>query len=171
MAEPFVGEIRMFGFDFPPVRWARCDGAIVPITQSQTLYSLLGVIYGGDGRNNFKLPDLRGRTPVHSSGTYDQGTSYGFESTPLNEVNMPAHTHMLNVQPLAGDKPNVGTGSNRLLAKTSNDAHIYGNSANLQQLNASSISSAGSGNYHYNSQPSLACNFCIALEGLYPSRN
>lgn len=170
MAEPFIGEIRMFGFNWAPVTWAICEGTLLTIKQNAALYSLLGTMYGGDGRVNFALPDLRGRVPVHSY-SYTQGTMGGLEQVVLSVAAMANHTHDFDAQPLEGDQINIGVNSDRTLAKASSGADMYGTSTNPVQLNAESTTAAGSGLPHSNLQPSLVASFCIALQGLFPSRN
>src|SRR5210317_1836419 len=96
MSEPFLAEVKIVGFDFPPRGWATCDGQILPINQNQSLYSLLGTMYGGDGRTTFALPDLRGRTPVHRTSGYTQGAKAGQETHTLTMNQMPQHSHVVN---------------------------------------------------------------------------
>ena len=170
MSEPFLAEIRMVGFNFAPRGWAFCDGQILPIQQNQTLYSLLGTTYGGDGRTSFALPDLRGRTPIHvgaSNGTsHLLGSKSGEETVTLTEAEMPSHTHTLNATNTAGnsDQP-----ENHVYAQAS--GNVYGAFGTANNLATESVSNAGGGQAHNNMQPYLAVNFCIALQGLFPSRN
>ena len=170
MSEPFLAEVRIVGFNFAPRGWAFCDGQILPINQNQSLYSLLGTTYGGDGRTSFALPDLRGRTPVHVDSTHPQGQKGGVEEVSLTVAEMPNHTH----EPRAtGQTPAVSTQSNNLLAPTASGRGAitpYGPPNNLTPLAPGAISTVG-GQAHTNMQPSLALNFCIALQGLFPPRN
>ncbi|GGZ15745.1 MULTISPECIES: phage tail protein [Shewanella] len=174
MAEPFLGEIRMFGFNFPPKDWALCDGQEMPINDNAALYSLLGVTFGGDGRNVFKLPDLRGRTPIHinwaQGATYAQarGAFGGQEEVTLTVAELPAHRHTFYATEELADKGGLAP-DQRVLAQAS-DA-IYATPNNLVPLIATSVSETGGGQAHANLQPSLVINFCIALKGEYPTRN
>jgi microcystin-dependent protein len=173
MSEPFLAEVRMVGFNFAPRGWAFCDGQILPINQNQSLYSLLGTTYGGDGRTSFALPDLRGRTPIHvgaSNGTHHElGQKSGEETHTLSANEMPQHTHPFHGinEPASGrtDQP-AGT----FLSKAASD--LYSTSiTNFVNLGTGTILNAGGGQAHDNMQPYLAVNFCIALQGLFPSRN
>lgn len=167
MSEPYLGEIRLFGFNFPPRNWSKCDGATLPINQNQALYSLLGTTYGGDGRTNFALPDLRGRVPISFSSSYPQGQKNGSETVTLTAAQMPAHTHALR----ASDSDSSGTSPNdQVLANTGSET-IYGDPGNLVSLNSNTISSTGGGQSIENMQPFLAIEFCIALTGTFPPRN
>lgn len=171
MSEPFLAEVRMVGFNFPPRGWALCDGQILPINQNQSLYSLLGTTYGGDGRTSFALPDLRGRTPIHvgrSNGgvQHELGQKSGEESHTLSEPEMPQHTHKL----LATNTGNGSTSpADNVFANAGAD--LYNAADSLVDLNAGAVSNVGGGQAHENMQPYLALNFCIALRGLFPSRN
>lgn len=168
MSEPFIGEIRMWGFDWPPRNWARCDGAVMSINQNQTLYALLGTTYGGNGTTTFQLPDLRGRVPIHRSNSYQQGMSSGTEMVNLSLQNLPAHTHAFNAYEGAGDQYyNTGTG---LLAKTTGNL-TYASATSVTQLSSDTVSSVGGGQAHNNMQPYQVVSFCIALQGLFPPRN
>ena len=169
MSEPFLAEIRMVGFNFAPRGWAFCDGQILPINQNQSLYSLLGTTYGGDGRTSFALPDLRGRTPVHvgaSNGTsHLLGSKTGEETHTLMENEMPGHKHDWMANNTTGDQPIPG--SNRIASFN----NAYREGQELVALRAETLANAGGGQAHENMQPFLTVNFCIALQGLFPSRN
>lgn len=176
MSEPFLAEVRPFAFNFAPRGWASCDGQILPINQNQALYSLLGTIYGGDGRVTFALPDLRGRTPVHvgSSGAgspVQLGQRGGEESHVLTVQEMPAHTH--TAQATSATPASTAQGG-ALLAPTGGGRRPLtpygGASATLVPLHTASIGSTG-GQAHNNMQPYVVINFCIALQGIFPSRN
>ena len=172
MSEPFLAEIKMFGFNFAPRNWALCDGQILPINQNQSLFSLLGTTYGGDGRTSFGLPDLRGRAPMHegqgpNQGSRTLGLKAGSETTILTTAQMPAHTHAAMAESSAGDNPNPGT---RVLAGSA-PSEVYHDPANLSDLHSGTIANAGSSQGHENMQPYLTITFCIALSGLFPSRN
>ena len=169
MSEPFLAEIRIIGFTFAPRGWALCDGQVLPIDQNQSLYSLLGVAYGGDGRLTFALPDLRGRSPLHVGTDFKLGTRGGGEAHPLQEGEIPAHSHALNAQSDVADTP-IPSG-NRLAASSPNEVYRFGSAASTVPLAAGTVMTAGSGQGHENMQPFLALNFAIALQGLFPSRN
>jgi microcystin-dependent protein len=173
MSEPFLAEVRIFGFNFAPRGWASCDGQILPINQNQSLFALLGTIYGGDGRTTFALPDLRGRTPLHvgTSATpgainHSQGQKSGEDRHFLSASEMPDHNHSVaaNSAPATFDEP-----QGNLPARAGFDA--YGGATALGAFGAETVSDAGGGSGHDNMQPYLTLNFCIALQGLFPSRN
>lgn len=169
MAEPFLSEIRVFGFNFPPRGWTTCDGQLLPIAQNQSLYSLLGTTYGGDGRTNFKLPDLRGRTPIHFGPAFAQGKSGGSETVTLTASEMPSHTHPLEA---TTSTATVNTPANNLLATLPADkADFTAPADSITTMNPAAIATAGGSLPHNNMQPSLVLNFCIALTGVFPSRN
>jgi len=167
MSEPFLAEIRIVGFNFAPRGWAFCDGQILPINQNQALYSLLGTTYGGDGRTTFALPDLRGRAPLHVSSQYREGHKGGSEAVTLTQGQMPGHSHTAQASSDAASTP-VPTGN--VLANSAPPA-FYGDASNLVAFQGGTISTVGGGQGHNNMQPFLALNFCIALQGLFPSRN
>ena len=165
MAEPFLSEIRIFSFNFAPKGWALCDGQLLPINQNQALFSLLGTTYGGDGRVNFALPDLRGRTPLHMGSGHTLGERGGEQAHTLSIPEIPTHTHTLNATSAAADL-NVPTSA--YLATVNNG---YTAAANLVALGASALASAGGSQAHLNMQPFRVLNFCIALQGIFPSQN
>lgn len=167
MSEPFLAEIRMVGFNFAPRGWAFCDGQILPINQNQSLYSLLGTTYGGDGRTSFALPDLRGRTPIHVGNGHTQGQKSGEETHTLSTAEMPAHTHAAIA---TSDTANSSDPTNHILANTTPN-ELWAGASNLQPMHAGTVANVGGGQSHENMQPYLAINFCIALQGLFPSRN
>lgn len=174
MSEPFLGEIKIVGFNFAPRGWAFCDGQILPISQNQSLYSLLGTTYGGDGRTSFALPDLRGRTPVHRGDGVALGRKGGAETVTLTTSEMAAHTHAIHGTSELADRGAVGASGNRgfatLLGTEPNDL-IYGDATNLVNMAPGIVPNAGGGQAHNNIQPMLILSFCIALQGLFPSRN
>jgi microcystin-dependent protein len=175
MGEPFLAEIRMVSFNFPPRGWAFCDGQTLPINSNQSLYSLLGTTYGGDGRMTFKLPDLRGRTPIHEGkgdgASHNLGTSGGEERVTLTDATTPSHTHLPLASGAAGTTPNP-TGA--LWAQvTDTVGNVYadsGQAAPDTPMN-SPVKDNGGSQAHNNMQPWLGINFCIALQGTFPSRN
>lgn len=170
MSEPFLAEIRMVGFNFAPRGWAFCDGQILPINQNQSLYSLLGTTYGGDGRTSFALPDLRGRVPIHvgrsnGGGDHRLGQKSGEETHTLAANEMPNHSHAWHAQQ---------TNANQLIAQGNQFAEYnngYREGTNLTTLRDGTIANTGGGQAHENMQPYTVVNFCIALRGLFPSRN
>ena len=171
MSDPFLGEIRIVGFNFPPRDWAFCNGQILPIDQNQALFSLLGTTYGGDGRTTFALPDLRGRTPVHPGDDISRGQKTGEEAVALDVSELPSHTH--TAQGTAATA-NTTDATGALLANTARvrrGVTPFGDPNNLGPLNSSSIGSTGNGVPHNNMQPFLALHFIIAIRGLFPPRN
>ena len=167
MSDPFLAQIKSFGFNFPPRNWAQCDGQILPINQNQSLYSLMGTTYGGDGRTNFALPDLRGRVPVHPGSGIALGQSSGAETATLTIGNLPGHSHALNASAERADQ--AGPGGNALADPTRGD--IYQTGAAGTALNGASIGTAGGGQSFNIRNPYLGINYCIALQGLFPPRN
>ncbi len=179
MSDAYIGEIRLFPFDWAPEGWLPCDGRTLPIQSNQALASLLGSQYGGDGRTNFNLPDLRGRVPV-SQGVnpkaanpvnYAVGSYGGLESVALTAAQVPPHTHGVNAVNAAATTGAVVTASNVLLAQPPAAHALYAPSGTTTvALAADSVSQEGAGAAHNNMQPSLVLNFCICTAGLYPPR-
>lgn len=166
MAEPFLSEIRLMSFVFAPKGWALCNGQLLPINQNQALFSLLGTTYGGDGRVNFALPDLRGRVPIHVGGSHTLGESGGEQAHTLSIAEMPTHSHALNASTAATGGSDDPTG--RFLGSASNLFHAP---TNLTAMNPGTIANAGGSQAHLNMQPFLTISFCIALQGIFPSPN
>lgn len=166
MAEPFLSELRVFSFNFAPRGWAQCNGQLLPINQNQALFSLLGTTYGGDGRTNFALPDLRGRVPIHVGDGHTLGEKSGAATVTLTSPQMPQHTHPLQATNAQASSPNV---NNNVLAKA--NTNIYGAAANLGAMRNGTVSNTGGGQPHENRQPYLVLNVCIALQGIFPSPN
>jgi microcystin-dependent protein len=165
MAEPFLGEIRIFSFNFAPRGWALCNGQLMPINQNQALFSLLGTMYGGDGRTTFALPNLQGRTPIHIGDGFTQGQSAGEQAHTLIPGEMPAHTHQGTGSSAPADQSSP---ANALWAATASNAY----SANLNAgMNPAAVGSLSGNQPHDNMSPYLTLNFCIALQGIFPSRN
>ena len=165
MAEPFLGEIRIMTYDFAPKGWALCDGQLLPINQNQALFSLLGTTFGGDGRTTFALPDLQARTPIHAGAGHILGEVGGEASHTLALAELPQHTHVLS-----GATSGNGTANpaGAFIGPANNLYHAPGGSS---PMSPSSISTVGSGQPHENRQPYLTLTLCIALQGIFPSRN
>lgn len=179
MAEPFLSEIRIFSFNFAPKGWATCDGQLLPINQNQALFSLLGTTYGGDGRVNFGLPDLRTRVPMHVGGSHTLGERAGETAHTLIISEMAAHNHLVNaIQGASG----TGTAghipsttkylgqANAIVSGSPVDVNLYGTDGGASVF-APMISSTGGSQPHENRQPYLVLNLCIALQGIFPSQN
>ncbi len=167
MAEPFLAEIKIVGFNFAPRGWAFCDGQILPINQNQSLYSLLGTTYGGDGRTTFALPDLRSRAPVHKGNGYSLGEKTGEETVTLTVAQIPQHDHRVFT---ASDLGNQRSPTDTMLASAEN---LYADPSSGTEVSfrSGTLTNSGGGQAHNNMQPYLAVGFCIALQGLFPSRN
>jgi microcystin-dependent protein len=169
MGTPFISEIRMMSFGFAPKGWALCDGQLLPINQNQSLYSLLGNTYGGDGRTNFALPNLQGRTPIHMGEGFTLGERGGEQNHTLVISEIPTHVHFAKgAGPAADMTVNVKGAANNVLA---NALNLYAPPTNLTSLHPSTISSVGGSQPHLNMQPYLTLNFAIALQGIFPSQN
>lgn len=174
MSDQFVGELRLFSFAFAPKGWALCNGQILSIQQNAALFSLLGTTYGGNGTNNFALPDLRSRVPMHVGTDANSGISYvqgqigGEEAIALTLNQLPAHAHtFLGTSAGANDK-RPKTGAAFATAAANN---YYGAPGSLTALAATTVGLTGSSQPHSNIQPYLTLNWCIALTGIFPSRN
>ena len=164
MSTPFIGQIRLVGFNFNPRDYAKCDGQLLPISQNSAMFALLGTTYGGDGITTFGLPDLRGRVPLHIGTSYAQGQTGGTETVALAANQMPTHTHALacNVA--------IGTSSTPAGNFPASAYRSYGPGTTQVSMHASSVSSVGSGTAHDNLMPFLTINYVIALFGIFPSR-
>ena len=167
MAEPFLSEIRIMSFGFAPKGWAMCNGQLLPINQNQALFSLLGTTYGGDGRVNFALPDLRARTPLHVGGGHTLGERGGEQAHTLSIAELPQHTHQLNVSNSAIGGSAASTGN--YLGGANNAYHATGGATTT--LKPETISNVGGSQAHLNMQPFQTLSFCIALQGIFPSPN
>ncbi len=164
MATPFLSEIRIFSFGFAPKGWALCNGQLLPINQNQALFSLLGTTYGGDGRTNFALPNLQGRMPCHMGNGLTLGESDGEENHTLIIAEMPAHTHTANA--LAS-----GTSANPAGNVWANGGTTaYAQATGLAPMSPAAIGVTGGSQPHPNLPPYLTLNFCIALQGIFPSQ-
>jgi microcystin-dependent protein len=168
MAEPFLAEIRIMSFIFPPKGWALSNGQLLPINQNQALFSLLGTTFGGDGRVNFALPDLRGRVPIHMGSGHTWGEKGGEQAHTLSISEIPTHVHVVNATSNQATD-NTPTGSLGLAA--SKGSQLYGPPNALVAMNPASISNVGGSQAHLNMQPFLTLSFCIALQGIFPSQN
>lgn len=172
--DPFIGEIRAFAFGVVPRGWHLCDGATLPIQQNAALYSLLGVVYGGDGRTTFKLPDMRGRVSLCQGLAPDGvqfpiGNADGLEGVVLSAAQVPAHTHNLNCSSAVATTNNP---AGAVPAVTATDTSVYADAASpASTVAAGVIALAGQSLAHDNMQPSVAVSFCIATQGLYPPRS
>jgi microcystin-dependent protein len=170
VTNPFLGEVRMFGFGFAPKNWAQCNGQLLSIQQNAALFALLGTMYGGNGVNNFALPNLQSRVPMHRSndGTYVQGALGGTEQVTITNATMPTHAHFLvGTTATADKKVSVGALATSAVATD----YYYSPPTSLSTLNPASIGMTGGGVGHNNLQPYLVVNYCIALSGIFPSRN
>jgi microcystin-dependent protein len=175
--DPFVAEVRMFPFNFPPKGWAWCNGQLLPLSQNTALFSLLGTVYGGDGKSTFALPDVQGRAAMHPGqgpglSLHDLGEMSGSQTVTLLESEMPAHAHTLNASNAAADEegqkppeggvPGVQQGTNQIWASMA---------SNVVQLAPQALAPTGGSQPHNNMQPYLTCYFNIALQGVFPPRN
>ena len=169
---PYVGQIIMVGFNFAPLGWMLCDGSVLPISENETLFNLIGTTYGGDGQQTFALPDLRGRVPVgigQGSGLTNRiiGQSFGVETVPLTVNQLPSHQHVLN--PAASQsEPTSDRPDNNYPAL---GGYYAGTTNSSSPMGAPTLGAAGGGQPHNNIQPVLAINFIISLFGVFPSQN
>jgi microcystin-dependent protein len=165
MSEPFLSEIKLVSFNFPPKGWALCNGQLLPINQNQALFSLLGTTYGGNGQTNFALPNLRGRVPIHMGNGHTQGEAAGSTAVTVNIQQLPTHLHPLQATNNNGATANP-TGA--FLGAVNN---MYGAASSLTTMATGSVSNVGGSQPHNNMMPYLVLNFIIALQGIFPSRN
>ena len=168
MSEPFLAEVRIVGFNFAPRGWAFCDGQILPINQNQSLFSIIGTTYGGDGRTSFALPDLRGRTCVHVGDGYDLSQKGGEEDVRLTAAQIPQHSHDMHAQNTLGD---LHRPQNSLSVLAQTGVYADYTEADATTLRADTIGNTGGSQPHENMQPYITLSYCIALQGLFPSRN
>lgn len=171
MADPFVAEIRVFPFNFAPTGWAFCNGQILPLSQNTALFSLLGTIYGGDGKSTFALPDLQGSVPMHPGqgpglSEHVLGEMSGSQYVTLLQSEIPSHTHGLMTAADDQYESNVATNN----ALTRSNLNIYSNTLTITQMAFQSLSPVGGSLPHNNMMPYLTLNFCIALQGVFPAR-
>lgn len=167
MSQPFLSEIKIMSFNFPPKGWAFCNGQLMPINQNQALFSLLGTTYGGDGRVNFGLPNLQGNVPIHMGSGHTLGERGGEQAHTLSISELPTHVHSAVAASTTGTQP---IPTNGFLAQESRKPYGAPDN-NLVALNPASIGNVGGSQPHLNMQPFLTLNFCIALQGIFPSQN
>lgn len=169
MSEPFLSEIKIFSFVYAPRGWAQCNGQLLPINQNQALFSLLGTTYGGNGTTNFALPDLRGRVPTHKGNGTTLGQRQGeeFHTVVLNEL--PTHIHIVSPVASAVANANAGDPTGNLWANSGKTN--YTTDAPNNAMSPQAIANAGGSQPHENRSPYLVLNFCIALQGIFPSQN
>ncbi|MDR2333932.1 MAG: tail fiber protein [Burkholderiaceae bacterium] len=176
MSDQFVGEIRIFAFNFAPRGWALCQGQLLPISQNTPLFSLLGTTYGGDGKSTFALPDLQGNMPMHpgqGSGLslHNLGEMSGSETVTLLTTEIPSHTHSLHPAKTADASVNMATPSSAVSIGVAPTRSFTSQAANLVQMAPTQLGMAGGSLPHNNMPPYLAVNFCIALQGIFPPRH
>jgi microcystin-dependent protein len=174
MSDPFVAEIRIFGFNFAPKGWAFCDGQLLALSQNTALFSLLGTTYGGDGKSTFALPDLQGNAPIQQGqgpglSLYDLGETTGTDFVNLQDSEMPIHAHTVQVKTTPPPAVAPSPGPTEAFAR-SNGGAAYVAAAHLGFMNANTIAPQGGNQPHNNLMPYLVLNFCIALQGIFPPR-
>ena len=167
MAEPFLSEIRLFSFNFPPKGWAFCNGQLLPINQNQALFALLGTTYGGNGQTSFALPDYRGRIPIHVGSGHTLGEKGGEQAHTVSLQELPAHTHMVNA---TSNSASTTVPTSNILADIK-PSELYNPADGSIAMGPSMVTQVGGSQPHLNMQPFLALNFCIALQGIFPSPN
>jgi microcystin-dependent protein len=168
MSNPYVGEIRLFGGNFAPLGWALCDGSVLPISENETLFNLIGTIYGGDGQSTFALPDLRGRVPIHIGHGHVQGELSGAETVTLSTAQLPPHTHALMASSATATAA-AGPAGN--VPAAASNVQFYGPSAPDRAMSAAALSPAGASRPHDNMAPFLGITFIISLFGIFPSQS
>ena len=170
MAQPYVGEIRMFGGNFAPAGWMFCEGQLLPISENETLFQLIGTTYGGDGQSTFQLPDLRGRVPIHQGtgggGTFQLAETGGAEETTLTVQQIPAHTHPF----IGAATTGTATSAANNLPANSQNITPYINQSPDANMNPAVVSPTGGSQPHTNFQPYLCIDFIISLFGIFPSQ-
>jgi len=166
MGTPYMSEIKIMSFNFAPKGWAQCNGQTLPINQNQALFSLLGTTYGGNGQTTFALPNLQGQVPIHIGSEFGvQGETGGESAHTVTQSEMPQHIHFVQASNTNGDS---AFANNTVLAAALN---LYGAAASLTTISPDTVTNFGGSQPHDNMQPYLVLNFCIALQGVFPSRN
>jgi len=165
MAQPYVGEIRLFAGNFAPAGWASCEGQLLSISENETLFNLIGTTYGGDGQQTFALPDLRGRVPVHQGNSYTLAQSGGTETVALSAGQIPSHNHSLVVADAVGDKTDP---AGNFWAQSA--ALVYASTNDGSTMAQGSLASEGGGQPHENMMPFVCLTFIISLFGIFPSQ-
>lgn len=166
MAEPFLSEIRIFSFNFPPKGWAFCNGQLLPINQNQGLFALLGTTFGGNGQTNFALPNLQGKAPIHVGSGHTLGEQGGEQAHTLSIAEIPTHTHVVQASTNSTTRATIANGN---FPTDTSPNSVYSPPNNLVAMKAGSVSNTGGSQAHLNMQPFLTLNFSIALQGIFPS--
>jgi len=164
MSVPYIGEIRIMSFGYAPKGWAVCNGQVLPINQNQALFSILGTTYGGNGQTTFALPNIQARAPMHLGSGHTQGEAAGSSSVTVTTATMPTHTHVVHASSTNGD---TNSPQSHVLAASP----VYAGPTALAAINPATVANAGGSQPHQNMQPYLCLNFCICLQGIFPSRN
>lgn len=173
MSQPFLSEIKIMSFGFAPKGWAQCNGQFLPINQNQALFSLLGTVYGGNGQTTFALPDLRGCVPLHEGSGHTLGEKAGAQAVTLNINQLPTHSHDFSSNTCvqsATANATAGVPTSSYWANSGRAAYSTGG-VSLSAMSPQAVSTVGGSQAHQNMQPFLALNFCIALQGIFPSQN
>jgi microcystin-dependent protein len=169
MSEPFLSEIKIFSFNFPPKGWALCNGQLLPINQNQALFSLLGTTYGGNGQTNFALPNLRGQVPIHTSSGHTLGEAGGTTAVTVNIQQLPTHQHTAVPAASANNNASTVEPANDFWANAGKTNFTLDNPNNV--MLPATLGNTGGSQAHNNMGPYLVLNFCIALQGIFPSQN
>jgi microcystin-dependent protein len=173
VSEPFMSEIRIMSFNYPPKGWAMCNGQFLPINQNQALFALLGTTYGGNGQTTFALPDLRGNVPLHEGGGHTLGEKAGEQNHTLTQSELPAHVHDFSANTCvqsASANATVGPPTNNYWANHGKTTYSTGG-VSTAAMSPQAVGNYGGSQPHTNMQPYLVLNFCIALQGIFPSQN
>jgi microcystin-dependent protein len=166
MAQPYVGEIRMFAGNFAPAGWMFCEGQLLPISENETLFQLIGTTYGGDGQSTFALPDLRGRIPIHQGNSFILAETGGAEEITLTVNQIAAHSHPLLASTAVGTNTDP---TSQVIAASTGTTFLYFDGPPTGNMNAAAVGSTGGSQPHTNFQPYLCVNFIISLFGIFPS--